>query len=367
MPAVLMYGSPEHSADLFHEVPLPILDPFLYLERDGRRATTVSVLEAEKVSALGLEVLEPTGLGIEELVAAGLDSVAIEAELCLRACRKLGIDAAAVPPDFPLFAADHLRGAGLALNVEADLFVGRRRVKTDAELAGIRRAQQAADAAMGVAAELIRELRAGLTSEDVRAAMREECERRGCELEDAAIVSHGAQAALGHESGHGAIGAGEPVVVDIWPRDKASRCYADMTRTFVAGGGAPPAELAEFWRLTRESLERVYPEVRAGAHGRKLFERSCEPYIEAGQPTQLSKPPGQVLEDGYFHALGHGVGLEVHERPNLGRLGDELVAGDVITLEPGCYRRGFGGCRLEDLVVVTADGCEVLTDFPYDL
>jgi Xaa-Pro aminopeptidase len=367
MPAVLMYGSPEHSADLFHEVPLPIIDPFLYLELDGRRAATVSVLEADKVAALGLEVLEPTGLGVEEMVAAGMDAVAIEAELCLRACRELGVRAASVPPDFPLFAADHLRGAGLAVTVEADLFVGRRRVKTEAELAGIRRAQKAADAAMGVAAELIRELRAGLTSEEVRAAMQAECERRGCELEDAAIVSHGPQAAVGHESGHGAIGAGEPVVVDIWPRDKESRCFADMTRTFVAGGGAPPAELGEFWRLTRESLDRVYPEVRAGAHGRKLFERSCEPYIEAGQPTQLSKEPGTLLEDGYFHALGHGVGLEVHERPNLGRLGDELVVGDVITLEPGCYRRGFGGCRLEDLVVVTQDGCEVLTDFPYDL
>ena len=197
---------------------------------------------------------------------------------------------------------------------------------------------------------LIRELRAGLTSEDVRSAMQAVAEEHGCELPDEVIVSHGAQSAIGHESGYGEIGAGEPVVVDIWPRDKASRCWADMTRTFVAGGGEPPAELAEFHRLTRDSLERVYADLRAGANGRALFERSCEPYIEAGQPTQLTKEPGQVLEDGYFHGLGHGVGLEVHERPFMGRLGDELLAGDVVTVEPGCYRRGFGGCRLEDLV-----------------
>lgn len=364
---ILIHGAPETAADLFHEIPLGIGDPFLYLEAGGRRAATVSVLEADKVSALGLEVIDPATLGSDDLIAAGLDRNAIEAEVSLRACRQLGISEASVPPTFPLFLADHLRGQGLELTIDDDLFVMRRRIKSPSELAGIRRAQKAADACMGVAAALVRELRPGLTSEQVRAAMRAVAEEHGCELSDDVIVSHGPQSAHGHESGYGEIGAGEPVVVDIWPRDKRSRCYADMTRTFVAGGGAPPAELAEYHRLTRDSLSRVYAELRAGAGGRTLFERSSEPYIEAGQPTQLTKAPGEVLEDGYFHGLGHGIGLEVHERPHMGRLGDELLAGDVVTVEPGCYRRGFGGCRLEDLVLVTEGGYELLTNFPYDL
>ena len=76
----------------------------------------------------------------------------------------------------------------------------------------------------------------------------------------------------------------------------------------------------------------------------------------------------RCCRDGFFHATGHGVGLEVHERPGLGRIGSEpLVSGDVIAIEPGLYRHGFGGARLEDLLLVTDDGCEVLTDFPYDL
>jgi Xaa-Pro aminopeptidase len=220
---------------------------------------------------------------------------------------------------------------------------------------------------MAVAAELIHALAPGTTSEGVRAAMKARADELGCDLPDDVIVSHGAQSAVGHESGHGELAAGEPVVVDIWPRDRASRCWADMTRTFVAGGGEPPEELVRYVELTRESLERVRAMVRAGADGREIYAASCEPYEAAGLPTQRTKPPGQVLEDGYFHGLGHGVGLELHERPNLGRLGDVLVAGDVVTLEPGCYRRGFGGCRLEDLVLVTDGGCEVITDFPYDL
>jgi Xaa-Pro aminopeptidase len=263
--------------------------------------------------------------------------------------------------------ADHLRTGGIELTVDEDAFVQRRRIKSEFQLDGIRRAQAAADAAMGIAARLIHGLDQGLTSEAVRIAMQAVCEEHGCELPDDVIVSHGAQAADGHESGYGEIQAGESVVVDIWPRDKASRCWADMTRTFVAGGGEPDEELRQYWELTRESLSRVYPLVKAGASGREIFEASCEPYQEAGQPTQLTKEPGTVLRDGYFHALGHGVGLEVHERPHLGRKADTLVAGDVVTLEPGCYRRGYGGVRLEDLVVVTEDGCETLTDFPYDL
>jgi Xaa-Pro aminopeptidase len=364
---VLLYGAPEVSTDLFAVVPAGIGDPFLYAEVGGRRVAVMTVLDADNARATGVEVLDPTTLGRDELFAQGLRMTEIELETCLRACRALGIERAIVPFGFPLAVADHLRAGGVQLRVDPDAFDARRRVKTPHQLAGIRRAQKAADTAMGVAAVLIRELRDGLTSEQVREAMREACDALDCDLPADVIVSHGPQSAVGHESGHGAIADGEPVVVDIWPRDRASRCYADMTRTFVAGGGEPPEELARYWRLTREALDAAHALVRAGAGGRAIWEASCDPYEAAGLPTQRTKPSGEVLEDGYFHSLGHGVGLDVHERPYLGRIGDELIAGDVITLEPGCYRRGFGGCRLEDLVVVTDAGCEVLTSFPYDL
>ena len=363
----LLYGAPELSAGLFHAVPVGIIDPFLYVEDDGRRAATVSILDADKVRALGIEVLDPYALGRDELLESGISRHQVELELCRRACERLGVGSAVVPSEFPVGVADHLRKSGIELIVDPEAFVRVRRAKTEAEVAGIRRAQAAADEAMGVAARMIRELRAGLTSEEVRAEMQAVCDARDCDLPDDVIVSHGPQGAVGHEPGHGPIGEGESVIVDIWPRDRASRCWSDMTRTFVAGGMEPPEELLEYWRLTRESLDRSFAEVRAGADCRRIYEISCEPFEAAGYPTQRSKPAGQTLDEGYFHGLGHGVGLEVHERPNLGRSPDTLIAGDVITLEPGCYRKGFGGVRLEDIVLVGEDGAELLTDFPYDL
>jgi Xaa-Pro aminopeptidase len=98
-----------------------------------------------------------------------------------------------------------------------------------------------------------------------------------------------------------------------------------------------------------------------------VYAVSCEPFHRAGHKTLLNKEPGEVIEDGYFHSLGHGVGLDVHEQPGLARAGEALLAGDVVTLEPGLYRRGWGGCRLEDLVLVTDNGAENLTQYPYEL
>jgi Xaa-Pro aminopeptidase len=247
-------------------------------------------------------------------------------------------------------------------------------VKSAPELAGIRRAQAAAEAGMSAARALLRAaeadgegLRAGvepLTCERLRDAIRDTIVAADATA-DHFIVAHGPQTAVGHEFGFGPIASGEPVVIDLWPRDNGSACYADMTRTFVVG--EVPDELRRYHALSLEALERSRAGIRGGVAGSEVYGLACEPFERAEVPTQRTKPPGQTLESGFFHSLGHGVGLEVHEAPLLGRAPDMLVAGDVVAVEPGCYRPGFGGCRLEDLVYVTEGGGEVLTDFPYGL
>lgn len=366
---LLMRADTERSADMFHAIPLEIIDPFLYVEAGERKVAVTGVLERDRIQGLGLgiDVLDPFSLGLDELLNGGVDFLAAELEIDLRACRELGVEHAAVPPDFPLAWAEALRAGGIELTVDADRFHLRRRVKTGAELEGIRRAQLAADNAMAAAAKLLRELPAELTCERVREAMQTVCAEHDADLPDTVIVACGEQSALGHEQGSGPIANGDLVLIDIWPRDRASRCWADMTRTFVAGGAEPPAELREYWELCRASLEAVGPELRPGAVCRELHALSCEPFEAAGQPTVRTKEPNTSLDRGYYHSLGHGIGLEVHERPNLGRSDERLLAGDVVTVEPGCYRPAFGGARLEDLVLITEDGCEVLTSFPYEL
>lgn len=366
--ALLMYGDTDRSADMFHSLPLLLMDPFLYAEMDGRKVAVQSVIERERILALGdVEVLDMSTLGREQLMKAGMSWTEADLEICLRACRELGITSAVVPPDFWTAVADKLRDGGIEVRVDVDLYEKRRRAKTPHQVEGVRRAQAAADAAMGEAARLLRELPDGLTSEAVREAMQALCRARGAKLDDDVVVAVNEQACSGHEPGSGPIAAGDRVLIDIWPRDLESRCYADMTRTFVAGGGEPDEELSRIWELCREALTEVTAAVRPGVRGRELYDISCDVFERAGIPTQRSKEEGTILQEGYYHSLGHGVGLEVHEAPSLGLAGEPLVAGDVIAVEPGTYRLGYGGCRLEDLILVTEDGGEVLTDYPYGL
>ena len=140
-----------------------------------------------------------------------------------------------------------------------------------------------------------------------------------------------------------------------------------MTRTFVAG--AVTAEVAALRDVVREALEAARAAARPGITGRALYDVAADVVERAGHPTQRTRTPGETLTRGFYFSLGHGVGLEVHEPPGLGLAGDDtLVAGDVIAIEPGIEGiEGIGGVRFEDLLLITEQGCETLTRYPYDL
>lgn len=376
MPNALVIGDSLRSPELRHEVPVAIGDPFLYAEVDGRRLVAVTSFETSRIDGLGtdLEVHALEEFDYDSLVRRGLPSHAFWRELWLNACRTLGVRDAVVPVTFPTGDADHLRAAGIELRVDQAHFDARRRVKNATEVEGIRRACRAVEAGMRAGLELLRTADRSngqlvlngepLTCERVKLAVEQAFGEHGAAAEEF-IVSHGAQTAVGHDMGSGAIASDDVVLFDLFPRDRETGCYSDFTRTVTVG--PPPEELREYHRLCREALDLAIGLVKPGAVGKEIHAAVCDFFHRHGQKTQLHKEEGEVLRDGFYHAPGHGVGLEVHEEPGLGRLGAELVAGDVVAVEPGLYRNGYGGVRLEDLLLVTDDGCEVLTDFPYDL
>jgi len=376
MPDVLIVADTVRSPELRHEVPLAVPDPFLYAEVDGKRSVVVSVLEAGRIRELGsdIEVLALEDVGIDELLKRSLDSYAVALELNLNACRTLGLEGAVTPGTFPLADADYLRAQGIELAADQPFFDERRRVKTEHELAGIRRACRAVEAGMAVGLEMLKSAAPSngvltldgepLTCERIKLEVERAFGEHGASAEEF-IVSHGAQTAVGHDGGSGPIAYDDVILFDLFPRDRESSCYSDFTRTFALG--SPSDELREYHRLAKEALDLAVAAVKPGVRGSDIHRQVCDFFHEHGHKTQLHKEEGEALQDGFFHATGHGVGLEVHERPGVGRVESEpLVEGDVIALEPGLYRHGYGGVRLEDLILVTAGGAEVLTSFTYD-
>jgi Xaa-Pro aminopeptidase len=249
--AILLYGDTTRNASMRHELPLEIIDPFLFAEHEGRPRALTSSLEVDRIARALPEVELATldDLGFYELLEDGMPREQAELEAAVRALERWGVRDAVVPFDLPVAVADRLREAGIGIAIDTEALEARRRVKTPAELAGIRRAQRAAEAGMAAAEELIRgadrhdgRLRVDgepLTAERVRDAIRAECAAHGAPAPPGIMVVS-ALSGGGHDPGSGPLPADLPITIDLWPQDEESACWADMTRTFVAGDRGRP-------------------------------------------------------------------------------------------------------------------------------
>ncbi|MGZ0745704.1 M24 family metallopeptidase [Haloparvum sp. AD34] len=363
-------------------------DPFLTLRANGRTHLLVSGLE------YGRATEEATADTVERHADYDFEYGGREEKLDMYAefVADKDVDSVIVPPRGPVETADGLRDRGIDVEVDRnDVVTDIRAVKTEAEIDHIREAQHANEAAMRAAEDLIAAADvagesdvvgedgvagdadadydpgtlvyegAPLTSERVKEEIEVTLLRHGCAL-DETIVSCGAAAADPHDRGSGPLQANESIIIDVFPRDKASKYNADMTRTFAKG--EPSETVREWFDLTEEALEAALDAVEPGATGEEVHAAACEVYEDADEPTFRTDPE---TETGFIHSTGHGIGLDVHELPRLASGGGELEPGHVITVEPGLYDPDVGGVRIEDLVVVTEDGYENLTDYPVEL
>ena len=377
MPDFLFFGDTERSGAMRHELPIAVIDPFLLGIVDGRMHVVASPLEISRIEAAAPDAVvhDMRELGLFELMGSGIGRYDVDLELCSRGVAAMGVREAIADPDMPVAVADRLRADGIVLRPDAEAVDARKRVKSDTELAGIRRAQAAAEAGMAAAAGVLRRAVPDgerlmldgepLTAEIVRAALRDACRERDAPAPPDIIVSSVWQG-TGHDPGSGPLPANLPIEIDLWPRDEQSGCWGDMTRTFVAGEISE--EVRELEALVRQALESARAAVRPGVTGRELHDIACDVFEGAGYPTQRTGPGPGDPDEGFQFSLGHGVGLSVHEAPDLGMSGNSaVVAGDVIAIEPGLWRPDIGGVRFEDLLIVTADGSETLNRYPFAL
>jgi Xaa-Pro aminopeptidase len=364
-------------------------DPFLSLYADGRTHLLVSGLEYGRASRRSRADV------VERYADYGYDYGDRDDRLDMYAAflERREVGSVSMPPRGPIGTADGLRERGIEVVVDrTGVLEELRAVKTDAEIDNVRSVQRATEEAMATAEDLIAsstiagdDRNAGgsrtrigsdeeaiepgtlvhdgepLTSERVKTAIEIALLERGCALEET-IVACGSQAADPHDRGSGPLFAGEPIIVDVFPRDKATKYFADMTRTFLRGEA--DGTVREWYELTHEALREATDAVEPGVTGEAVHEAACAVYESAGIPTLRSDPD---TETGFIHSTGHGVGLDIHELPRLSPGAGELEPGHVVTVEPGLYDPDVGGVRIENLLVVTEEGCDTLTDYPIEL
>jgi Xaa-Pro aminopeptidase len=351
-------------------------DEFVTLRADGETHLLVSGLEygrATKEAEADHVVRYSDYDWAENVEEFGREEARIRLIADFVADRGDGATDLSVPASFPLGTADPLRERDRSVTPETDEVVTEiRATKTAEEVDAIREAQRANEAAMARAEELFREASVAddgtlrhegevLTSERVAEAIEVTLLREGCAL-DETIVACGSDAADPHDRGSGPLVAGESVIVDIFPRSKATGYHSDMTRTFVKGEASD--EIATWHAVTDEAREAALDAVEPGVTGAEVHDVVCDVYEDAGHPTLRSD---SSTETGFIHSTGHGVGLDVHELPRVSPGGGELEPGHIVTIEPGLYDPAVGGVRIEDIVVVTDDGYENLVDYPVEL
>lgn len=356
----------ERSADLYYATRFLVSSKVVYVESAGRKALIVSDLEYGRARAeAAVDDVVPSRPFEEALRSEGRGAtLAAVLDLYLR---PLGIRELVVPAATALGIAEQLRVLGYALRVREEPFFPARAVKTEEEVRAIEEVQGHAEAAMGLVADMLArsEIRddllylegSVLTSERVQREIRKFLSGRDCSAAHT-IVAGGDQAADPHALGSGPLPAHRTIVVDILPRSERTRYWGDMTRTFVRGRAS--SEVRRLHAAVLEAQELALGLVRNGAEAQAIHDAVARSFARAGHAN--GEASGK--KTGFIHATGHGVGLEPHEPPRIGRTRAELEAGQVVAIEPGLYYPGVGSVRIEDTVVVTRDGHRNLNRFP---
>lgn len=365
--ALLLIAASEFDANLYYATRFVAPDPFIFLELRGERVVVMSDLELDRARSQAAvdRILSYSELERKARVQGLTNPEAVDVvHLVLQGA---GIKRILVPGNFPYGHAARLQELGYQLETRREPFFEHRALKTAEEVAAIEASQRAVEEAVAAAHALLRAAvpregtlwldGAPLTAERVKKLINLKLMEQDCVAQHT-IVAGGEQACDPHHEGSGPLPADRSIIFDVFPRSSQSRYFADMSRTVIRG--RPTPELQRLYQTVKDGQEEAITRIRDGADGAKIHQGICERFEAAGYRTGLVNGRMQ----GYFHGTGHGVGLDIHEAPRISRTGTRLQEGHVVTVEPGLYYRGLGAVRIEDMVLVTRDGCRNLTNFP---
>jgi len=363
--ARLIVAVSENCADLLYASGFMAPDTFIWFRVDDHDPVIViNTLEYDRaVAQCGGNVRV---INRETFFAEGESDKTTE-NLLVEIASRYGIDEIEVPRDFPVFLADALREAGIRVVCGSAVFFPERGVKTSAEIDFITAGLRAAEAAERRVASIIAESSVNpdkslnwngdvLTSERLRYEIDLILLQHGG-IAVSTIVAGGVQGAQPHNIGTGPLYAGQPIVADIFPRIGKTGYWGDITRTFVKGKAPKKVKMA--YEAVLAARDEAKNFIRAGVKACDAHNLAALIMKDRGFSTGRNKKG----DFGFIHSLGHGVGLDIHEFPRLSRFNDQpLLAGQVVTVEPGLYYPEWGGIRIEDMVVVEENGCRCLND-----
>jgi Xaa-Pro aminopeptidase len=346
------------------------LDPYLAFSVDGRR---VAVITAAEYGRMAKESVFDEILLLDEVREGAATRFKLPEgmmpdlhQMVLHLAELHGIPNFQVSSRFPVGMARKLRESGMTLEIaNGHGLFPERQIKTVDEVEALRKANKASEAGFRVVAKTLAEskIRNGklvhggsiLTSERLRDLISHAVLDAGA-LALHTIAAPGDQAVDNHCVGSGPIREGELIVVDIFPRRIEDGYWGDMTRTYLKGTASDAQR--RLVRTVRQAHKLAIAMIKPGVTGGKVHDAVQSFFDKEGYETvRNSKNP-----KGFFHALGHGVGLEIHEEPIMrSKAPCKLRKGMVVAVEPGLYYKGLGGCRIEDTVHLVAGGCELIS------
>jgi Xaa-Pro aminopeptidase len=364
-----MVNDSERDANMLYATRMFVPDPFIWFETRKRSCVVISDLEIDRARRqANVDRVLSFARYQQQLTRDGIKRPGL-ADVLNRVLGDFRVRQVEVPTNFPIGLARKLRG--IRVTVKPDPFFSEREIKTAAEIRSLQAALHLAQEGMQAAVAVLRASRIGrdrflyrgghkLTSEQIQGVINAMIAGLGG-VAARTIVAGGNQGCDPHEIGHGPLRAHATIILDIFPRDMRTGYWGDITRTVVRGRASDAVK--KLYKIVGDAQQLAFQRLRDDVNGQDVHEAIQKLFVSKGYRTGVIRGRMQ----GFFHGTGHGLGLEIHERPRVSLASEILRAGQVVTVEPGLYYWGVGGVRLEDVAVIQPNGARNLTRFPKTL